>query len=286
VRAADGDVGSTVDVDRLTREVRVLLARQPRQQARQGLRSRRHAADTLASLLFQQTSLQISSWPLDHELMSDTHERAHAPATAPAEFWENRYAASDRIWSGRPNATLVEVVAPLRPGRALDLGCGEGADAIWLAQRGWRATGVDIAPSAIDRAQSAALEARLSDARIRFVVQDLAQWHPVERYDLVTASFLQSPVALPRGEVLRRAAATVDPGGHLFLITHAAPPSWATGPDIAGHRFLSPEEELAELALDATIWSTELAETRRRAITAPDGTPATLDDTVVLLRRL
>jgi 2-polyprenyl-3-methyl-5-hydroxy-6-metoxy-1,4-benzoquinol methylase len=218
--------------------------------------------------------------------MSDTHERAHAPATAPAEFWENRYAASDRIWSGRPNATLVEVVAPLRPGRALDLGCGEGADAIWLAQRGWRATGVDIAPSAIDRAQSAALEARLSDARIRFVVQDLAQWHPVERYDLVTASFLQSPVALPRGEVLRRAAATVDPGGHLFLITHAAPPSWATGPDIAGHRFLSPEEELAELALDATIWSTELAETRRRAITAPDGTPATLDDTVVLLRRL
>lgn len=217
--------------------------------------------------------------------MSPTHEHAHAPATPPAEFWENRYAASDRIWSGRPNATLVDVASPLQPGRALDLGCGEGADAIWLAQQGWQATGIDISPSAVSRAASAALDAGLPVARARFLVQDLAEWQPVERYELVTASFLQSPVALARDAVLRRAAAAVDPGGHLLVITHAAPPSWAAGHDIAGHRFLSPEQELAELALDPTLWSTELAETRRRAVTAPDGSPATLDDTVVLVRR-
>jgi SAM-dependent methyltransferase len=217
--------------------------------------------------------------------MSPTHDHAHVPATPPAEFWENRYAASDRIWSGRPNTTFVEVVSPLPPGRALDLGCGEGADAIWLAQQGWQATGIDISPSAVDRAASAALDAGLPVARARFLVQDLAEWQPVERYELVTASFLQSPVALARGAVLRRAAASVDPGGHLLVISHAAPPSWAAGHDVAGHRFLSPEQELAELALDPALWSTELAETRRRAVTAPDGSPATLDDTVVLVRR-
>lgn len=217
--------------------------------------------------------------------MPPTHEHVYTPATPAADFWESRYAASDRIWSGRPNATLVDVASALRPGRALDLGCGEGADAIWLAQQGWHVTGIDISPSAIDRARSAALDAGLPSARASFVVQDLAEWRPVERYDLVTASFLQSPVALARGAVLRRAAAAVEPGGHVLLITHAAPPSWAAGHDVASHRFLSPEEELAELALDADLWVTELAELRRRVGTAPDGAPATFDDTVVLLRR-
>ncbi|KGM12493.1 methyltransferase type 12, partial [Cellulomonas bogoriensis 69B4 = DSM 16987] len=72
--------------------------------------------------------------------------------TDPAAFWEDRYAGSGRVWSGEPNATLVDVVAGLTPGRALDLGCGEGGDAIWLARHGWDATGIDISPTAVARA--------------------------------------------------------------------------------------------------------------------------------------
>ena len=68
-----------------------------------------------------------------------------------AGFWEERYASADAVWSGRVNATLAEVVSTLAVGRALDLGCGEGGDAIWLAQQGWQVTAVDVSPTAIAR---------------------------------------------------------------------------------------------------------------------------------------
>ena len=64
--------------------------------------------------------------------------------TRPLDFWEERYASKSQIWSGRPNSTLVELIGHRAPGRALDLGCGEGGDAIWLAERGWQVTAVDI----------------------------------------------------------------------------------------------------------------------------------------------
>jgi len=247
-------------------------------------------------LLFWQVHLRFSRRATKDELMpAHEHPHAHvAPAPAPAfdattdpaEFWEHRYASSDRIWSGKPNATLVDAVAGLPVGRALDLGCGEGGDAIWLAQQGWQVTAVDISPSAIDRGASAARGLGIPDDRIRFLVADLADWRPTERYELVTASFLQSPVALARADGIARAAEAVEPGGRLLTITHGSPPSWASSHDVAGHRFLTPAEELAELAFDEAAWSVELAETWQRAITAPDGSPATLDDNVILLRRL
>lgn len=73
-----------------------------------------------------------------------------AEVTTP-EAWEERYTASERIWSGRVNAVLAEIAAGLEPGAALDLGCGEGADVIWLAERGWRAAGVDVSATAVQR---------------------------------------------------------------------------------------------------------------------------------------
>ena len=209
------------------------------------------------------------------------------PSPTPVDFWEERYAGSSRVWSGAPNRTLVDVVADLAPGRALDLGCGEGADVIWLARRGWQATGIDISETAIARARAAASDLDLPDAR--FEAADLSAWRPGGRYDLVTASFLQSPVALSRAEILRAVAAHVAPGGHLLVIAHAEAPPWSrlrhTHSD--GHHadFPTPDDEVASLALDPSEWTALIAEVRSRGAVGPDGDEAVLHDSVVLMRR-
>lgn len=202
-----------------------------------------------------------------------------------AEFWEDRYAGTDKVWSGRVNEVLTDVAGELPPGRALDLGCGEGGDAVWLARQGWTVTGVDLSPTAVARGRAAAAAACLPQDRLRLVAADLAAWTTEESYDLVTASFLQSwPVEIPRAEILRRATSFVATGGRLLVVAHAAAPSWAPPEMVRGYPFPGPEEDLAALALD-TGWTVLAAETRDRATTSPDGEPATLLDGVVLVRR-
>ncbi|GAB3171493.1 class I SAM-dependent methyltransferase [Myceligenerans halotolerans] len=201
------------------------------------------------------------------------------------EFWEDRYAGTDRVWSGRVNQVLTDVAGESAPGRALDLGCGEGGDAVWLARQGWTVTGVDLSPTAVTRGRAAAAAACLPPDRFRLVAADLATWTTEESYDLVTASFLQSwPVEIPRAEILRRATSFVAPGGRLLVVAHAAAPSWAPPEMVQGYPFPSPDGDLAALALDAG-WTVLAAETRKRATTSPDGGPATLLDGVVLVRR-
>lgn len=218
----------------------------------------------------------------------------------PAEFWEQRYGEADRVWSGRVNAALAAVTAALEPGRSLDLGCGEGGDVLWLAERGWAATGIDLSQIAIARGRA---EAESRGIEATFIAADLGNW--VERpaefdgsavpFDLVTASFLQSPAHLPRPEVLRAAAARVAPGGRLVLVSHGAPPSWAAqgehgGQGGHGHHgpshFPTPETELSDLALDPASWQTEIAEVRERSATGPDGQLGTHYDSVVVGRRI
>lgn len=206
------------------------------------------------------------------------------PQVAPAEYWENRYAESDRMWSGRVNTVLADVAASLPAGSALDLGCGEGADVIWLAKHGWRATGIDISSTAIARATEAARAAGLSTDQAKFLAADLSALTPdAQQYDLVSASFLHSPVELSRTEVLRRASDMVAPNGYLLITSHAAAPPWADA-SAHHHTFLGPEEELAALALNPSHWQTVAAEVRPREATAPDGTQAHLEDTVLLLQ--
>jgi 2-polyprenyl-3-methyl-5-hydroxy-6-metoxy-1,4-benzoquinol methylase len=147
-----------------------------------------------------------------------------APADAPADaatFWESRYAERHRIWSGEPNAALADVASAIRPGRALDLGCGEGGDTVWLAEQGWQVTGVDISATAVARGRALATARGVAEDRITWIVEDLAAWEPADRYDLVTSCFLHSPVDFPRAAVLRQAAAAVAPGGHLLVVAHA-----------------------------------------------------------------
>lgn len=235
------------------------------------------------------------------------------PPQDPQAFWEAHYGPGP-VWSGNVNAVLESVAADLMPGTALDLGCGEGADVLWLAHRGWHAVGVDIAQGAIIRARATAEGSTLDEGRAQFLRTDLgilAQDRRPEEltgpFDLITASYFQSPVALDRQHILRAAAALVAPGGHLLLTSHAAAPSWAADESQAQHApsdheaaadsaqhnhdhhgpadFPSPQDELTTLALDPQQWETLRAEVVTRDTTSPDGSPARLDDTIVLLRR-
>jgi 2-polyprenyl-3-methyl-5-hydroxy-6-metoxy-1,4-benzoquinol methylase len=116
-----------------------------------------------------------------------------APDSA-QQFWDGFYQEREHVWSGRPNPLLVREVASLTPGTALDLGCGEGADAIWLAEQGWRVTAVDISETALDRAAARAMEAGIRDG-IVWTRHDLSQSFPAGVFDLVSAQFFHSPVA-------------------------------------------------------------------------------------------
>ncbi|MGA7835285.1 MAG: methyltransferase domain-containing protein [Acidimicrobiales bacterium] len=200
------------------------------------------------------------------------------------KFWEQRYGERDQIWSGKPNATLVDVVRDLVPGRALDLGCGEGGDSIWLAERGWRVTGVDVSATAIDRARAEALRRGVGE-KITWIVGDLSTWTPSDSYELVSACFLHSPVEFPRSAVLERMASAVTSGGHFVLVGHAVAPPWMADHDGHHHRLLSAVEERESLSLDNTEWDDVVVETRSRMATGPNGEQATLDDSVVVLRR-
>ena len=134
--------------------------------------------------------------------------------TDPAEYWEDFY-GRERRWSGKPNASLQEEVAGLEAGTALDLGCGEGGDAIWLATQGWKVTGTDISQTALDVAAGHAAEAGVTVAWER---HDLSISQPAGTFDLVTTSFLHSKVELPRARILRAAAEAVGPGGTLLVV--------------------------------------------------------------------
>lgn len=204
------------------------------------------------------------------------------PAMRPEDFWEDFYQTRRTSASGKPSMILVRYAEDLPPGAALDLGCSRGDDAIWLAARGWRATGLDISATAIERAKRRAQEAGVGD-RVRFARHDLAQGLPEERFDLVTALYFQSPVELPRANILRSAASAVASGGRLLIVAHTSPPPWSNAP--SDTRMPTVAEELEALSLDAAGWAVRVAETLERQATGPDGQTAILSDTVVFAER-
>jgi len=135
------------------------------------------------------------------------------------EEWDRKYAASGLLWSGEPNRRFASEAADLPPGRALDLACGEGRNAVWLAGRGWNVAGVDFSEVAIAKARE--LAAR-EGVEVDFVCADLLEYEPDHHaYDLVVVLYLQVP-AEERRLVLERAASAVAPGGTLILVGHHA----------------------------------------------------------------
>lgn len=134
-----------------------------------------------------------------------------------SEDWDRRYGERELIWTAEPNRFLVAEVESLEPGRGLDLACGEGRNAVWLAGAGWRMTGVDFSPVALEKARDLAA-ARGVEAQ--WVVADLFDYRPEpEAFDLVLIFYLQVPEAQRRA-VVRAAATAVAPGGTLLLVAH------------------------------------------------------------------
>lgn len=196
--------------------------------------------------------------------------------------WDARYGQAEQIFSGRPNDALLARVDELAPGRALDLGCGEGGDAVWLAEQGWQVTAVDVSTEALTRASRAARARQVAD-RIGFEQHDLAASFPDGEFDLISAQFLHSLGEFPREQVLRTAAGRVTAGGVLLIEGHADIPSWAG--DFGEVDLPSSRELLDRLALGDT-WQVLVCEEHERDQHGPDGTHlGARTDTTLMLRR-
>jgi len=208
-----------------------------------------------------------------HTAAFDSDDRAHFTQ----EFWDERYRSSDRLWSGQPNPQFVAQAAGLAPGEALDAGCGEGADAIWLASRGWTVTAVDVSAVALDRAAAHAADKGVA---VTWQREDLLTWDPgLERFDLVSAQFMHLPNA-ELGSMHGRLAAAVRPGGTLLIVAHH-PDDLHVNVGRTGRLALFPSAEQLAAALDPGAWEILVASAIGRPATDLDGQPVTVKDTVL-----
>lgn len=198
-------------------------------------------------------------------------------------FWNARYSEKDRIWSGNPNPQLVVETADLPPGAALDVGCGEGADALWLAERGWRVTAVDISSVALTRAAEHEATLNGDHPPVTWAHQDLTESAPPSRaFDLVTAQYMHLPAA-QRDPLFRHLADAVAPGGTLLIVGHDAS-------DLEAHEHRPSLPDLYFTAEDILKllgpgWETMVAEVRPREASGPDGAKLAVADTVYRGRR-
>lgn len=199
-----------------------------------------------------------------------------------AGYWEDRYRGGEGTGRHAPSPSLVAEAGGLPPGRALDAGCGRGADAMWLAARGWRVTAVDVSATAVARARETARGAAhgIQD-RIEWVQADLATWEPAgPAFDLVTSHYVHAPG--PAKDLFRRLASWVAPGGTLLVVGHAQAEGDAHAHPPAAK--ISAEQVTALLPEDS--WEIVIAVSRTHEVQRPDGArAATLHDTVVRARR-
>jgi SAM-dependent methyltransferase len=205
------------------------------------------------------------------------------------EFWDERYRSTDRVWSGKPNLHLVDQAEGLTPGTALDVGSGEGADAIWLAQQGWNVTAVDISVVALDRAAEIAAKIGADVAgRIAWLHEDVSSWDPGHaRYDLVSAQYMHMPKP-ERTDLFRRLANAVAVGGTLLIVAHHPSDLQTTVPrPPTPERFYTADELVAEVLNHGNHgeWDVVTSAAEPRPATDPDGRTVTVHDTVLAARR-
>lgn len=193
-----------------------------------------------------------------------------------AAQWDARYSASELVWGAEPNVFVAAELGALSPGEVLDIACGEGRNAIWLARRGWQAVGVDFSAEAVRRARRLAQEAGVA-ARVRFVVGDVvADPLPTGPFDAVVVSYLQLP-APQRRATLRKAAARLSPAGTLLVVAHDAAnlTDGIGGPQDPSVLFTA-EDVVADLAALPGLL-VERADRVRRQVATPDGERSALD---------
>ncbi len=196
------------------------------------------------------------------------------------EFWDDRYRQRPRIWSGNPNRQLVSVAEALPPDRALDVGCGEGADAVWLASRGWDVLGIDVSDVALDRARAHAgeLDAPVAERLAWRRVDLLADPDLPDGLDLVSVQFLHLPDP-ERSRVFRSLAALVAVGGSVLIVAHDPSDLHSgVGRPHQADLFHTPEE-IAALLDDA--WDVRVCESRPRVERTADGRDVTISDAVL-----
>ena len=228
-------------------------------------------------------------------MMDAVAEHSHHYDTAPgvgetdvfdAAFWDARYASAPAIWSGEPNPQLVAEVAELTPTTALDVGCGEGADAVWLAEHGWQVTALDISRVALERAAGHARAAGPEVAqRITWQQADLTEGATLtDTYGLVSAQFMQlSPPQ--RDDLYRALAVLVADGGTLLVVGHH-PSDLETAAHLRPHcpELMFTPDDIAGL-LEPHDWQIVTAEARRRSVIDGDGRDIDVQDAVLVARR-
>ena len=183
-----------------------------------------------------------------------------------AQEWDTRYGRADRVWSGRPNGSVVAEVADLAPGSALDVGCGEGADAVWLALRGWRVTALDVSGVALQRGREAA---EAAGAEVEWVHAGLVEAAlPGGSFDLVSVQY-PALRRTPGNDAVRALLEAVAPGGTLLVVHHA---------DVDGAHALSrgfdPEDYVSSDDVAEALgsgWKLELRERRPRDVPPSGG---------------
>ena len=208
------------------------------------------------------------------------HER---PATSvrpgfAREDWNARYAQKELVWTAEPNRLFAAEVGNLQPGRALDVACGEGRNAVWLAERGWQVTAVDFSDVALAKAVELAAA---RGVEVEWVLDDVVAYEPEPDFDLVAVLYLQ----LPGDELapaLRRAAAALAPGGTLVVLGHdsANLVDGHGGPKDAAVLF-TPDDVVSAIG-DLVV---ERAETVERTVALGDGDEAIALDAFVRARR-
>ena len=215
---------------------------------------------------------------MDHHEHEHHHEDEGAAVFEPSG-WEERYSGDEPMWSGEPNPQLVAEASTLAPGTALDVGCGEGGDVIWLARQGWRVTGADFSARGLARAARHAEEAGVAGRTDWWQVDARTFEADGRLFDLVTSHYLHPPDG-GMVEVTRRLAEAVAPGGHLLVVGHA--PSAGHQLD-ASHRaaMFRAEDLVPALPADFEIVVVE----QRPRTTTRDGATVEVPDSTLLVRR-
>jgi thioredoxin reductase/SAM-dependent methyltransferase len=213
--------------------------------------------------------------------------RAGARPSANEDDWDHRY-GGEQVWSGNPNGTLVAEAGRLAPGRALDVGAGEGGDALWLAEQGWAVTATDISGRALARLAAEA-ERRGTPVACHHADANAPEPFTPAGFDLVSAQYASIP-RTPDGRAVRNLLGAVAPGGTLVVVSHDLEPMRAPIDTRAHSRLFDPDayvrvEDVAAAAATSPAWEIEVHETRPR----PPGAASAahhVDDIVLRARRV